>query len=47
MPRLRKNNKIEDVVGVGAGANVSAWNGAPSGSNPRGTIIFNKLFSYI
>ena len=41
MPRLRKSNKIEDRVGVGAGVNVSEGNRAPSGSNPRGTIIFN------
>ena len=44
IPRLRKNNKIEDGVGVGAGVNVSVGNEAPSGSNPRGTIIFNKLY---
>ena len=44
MPRFRKNNKIEDGVSVGAGVNVSAGNGASSGSNPRGTIIFNKLY---
>ena len=30
-----------DGVGVGARAYVGAGDGTPSGSNPRGTIIFN------
>ena len=38
------NIKCEDGVGVGAGVSVSAGNGPPSGSNQRGTIIFNKLY---
>ena len=41
VPRLNKYCKIKDGVGVGAGASVSAENETPSGSNLRGTIIFN------
>ena len=33
--------KNRDGVGVGAGAYVG--DGTPSGSNPRGTIIFNYI----
>ena len=44
MPRLKMNIKTEDGVGVGAGVSVSAGNETPSESNPRGNIIFNKLY---
>ena len=42
-----RNGKVEmfhenrDGVGVGEGAYVGAGDGTHSGSNPRGTIIFN------
>ena len=44
MSKLKKNIRTEDGPGVGAGVSVSAGNGTASGSNPRGTIILNKLY---
>ena len=44
MPRLKMNIKTDKGVSVGAGVSVSEGNETPPESNPRGTIIFNKLY---